>query len=540
MTAHRLRAPSTDGGLLVEPPAGAVGAQIAANAAQLSRWDHDFQGRRADWLRNQVRREVLTLAGDFLGRHGLAGSTSDLDAVSSSARPLVVTGHQPELFHPGVWVKGFAAAGIARSQKGLALNLIVDNDIPKSTSIQVPWMDKEGLRLTRVEFDRWESDTPYEDLAVRDESRFSTFADRARRILGDAVKDPVLDEFWPAVVRRRPETAVLGTRFSLARRETEAAWGISNLEVPLSEVCQTDGFFWFASHILAQLPRYQQVYNDALMEYRAAHGIRSKNHPVAALARHGDWLEAPFWVWRAERPRRRALLVRQRHRLMDLRIDGEDEVFLELPLSPDSEACCAVERLRDLPARSIRLRTRALTTTMFSRFLLGDLFIHGIGGAKYDELGDEIARRYFGIEPPGYLVLSMTLWLGLPVEATTAEELSALHRQLRDLRFNPDRHLSEPFSEEMRRLIRAKHEAIASSHGSRRERVDRCRAIRRCNEALQPWVSAMRNELTEFRGRLEKRFGSNRVARNREFSFVLHSRQRLREILSSVAQATWN
>ena len=73
-------------------------------------------------------------------------------------------------------------------------------------------------------------------------------------------------------------------RFSLARREIEASWGVANLEVPLSEVCQTDGFYWFVSHLLAQLPRYAQVHNDALNEYRAVHGIRSKNHPVAALA----------------------------------------------------------------------------------------------------------------------------------------------------------------------------------------------------------------------------------------------------------------
>jgi hypothetical protein len=540
MTAHRLQAPSTDGGLLVEPPAAAVGAQLAANSAQLSKWDHDFQGRRADRLRIQVRREVLTRAVDFLGRHGLVGSPFDLDAVSSSARPLLVTGHQPELFHPGVWVKGFAAAGIAGAHRGVALNLIVDNDIPKSTSIHVPLIDKEGIRLTRVEFDRWENDTPYEDLAVLDESRFSTFTDRARRVLGDAVTDPLLDDFGPVVARRRPETALLGMRFSLARRELEAAWGISNLEVPLSEVCQTDGFLWFASHLLAQLPRYQQVYNDALREYRTAHGIRSKHHPVAALARQGDWLESPFWVWRAGRPRRRALLVRQRHRLMDLRIDGEDEVFLELPLSPDSEACCAVERLRDLPSRSIRLRTRALTTTMFSRYLLGDLFIHGIGGAKYDELGDEIARRYFGIASPGYLALSMTLWLGLPLVDATVEELSAVHRRLRDLQFNPDRHLDEPFSEEIRTLIRAKQEAITSSVGSRHERVERYRAIRRFNEALQPWVSELRDDLVASRGRLKNRLKSNRVARNREFSFVLHSRERLRQVLTSVARAKWD
>ena len=55
-----------------------------------------------------------------------------------STTPLVVTGHQPELFHPGVWVKNFATAAIARAHGGLGLNLIVDNDLPKSASIRVP------------------------------------------------------------------------------------------------------------------------------------------------------------------------------------------------------------------------------------------------------------------------------------------------------------------------------------------------------------------------------------------------------------------
>ena len=44
---------------------------------------------------------------------------------------------------------------------------------------------------------------------------------------------------------------------------------------------------------------------------------------------------------------------------MLLRIAGEDDPLIELPLSPDREACCAVERLRELAGRSIRLRTRA-------------------------------------------------------------------------------------------------------------------------------------------------------------------------------------
>ena len=537
MTARRLRAPAIDGGVLIDPPATAVADQITANSAQLADWDYDFQGRRAHVLRAAVRQEVVVAAQGFLKRHDLQAPRSALDVLGFSGRPLVVTGHQPELFHPGVWIKNFVTASIAGASGGVGLNLIVDNDIPKSSSILVPTIDGGQIRQTRVEFDRWGGDAPFEDSPVLAEDRFSTFADRVRSLLGHSVPDPLIDDFWPRVLKRRDESVMHGMRFSLARRELEASWGIANLEVPMSAVCQTDGFYWFVSHLLAQLPRYRQVHNEALDEYRAAHGIRSKNHPVAALARQGEWLEAPFWIWRGSEPRRRALLVRQRSRQMDLRIAGEDEVLLELPLAPDREACCAVERLRELPGRSVRLRTRALTTTLFSRFLLGDLFIHGIGGAKYDELGDEIARRFLGIEPPAFLTVSMTLWLGLPSYPTTADDLAGVERGLRDLRFKPERQFSEPTHDEIRNLVRAKQKAIAAPVTSRIERKARRLAIRRCNEALQPWVRASADKLLSLRLEIRRRLRSNRVARNREFSSALHSAERLRQTMLQASRA---
>ena len=101
------------------------------------------------------------------------------------------------------------------------------------------------------------------------------------------------------------------------------------------------------------------------------------------------------------------------------------------------------------------------TTTLFSRFLLGDMFIHGIGGSKYDELGDEIARRFFGIEPPAFLTVSLTQRLGLP-DDPTATDPSDLLRRVRSLHHNPDRYLHEPYPDELRILIRKKQELIAA------------------------------------------------------------------------------
>ncbi len=534
MTARHLRAPSTDGALLAEPPLHMAGGQAAANAARLSAWDYDFQGRRASWLRPQIRREILQLARGFLRRYGLEAPETS----GGAETPLIVTGHQPELFHPGVWAKNFAAAAVADACRGLALNLIVDNDIPKSASIRVPRFAGGRLGTVEVEFDEWQGEIPYEDWKVRDEARFATFARRVHEVLAGAVEDPLLDDYWPRAVGRRAEADTLGLRFSLARREVEQSWGVSNLELPLGTVCQTEGFLWFASHLIAQLPRYQDVHNACLTEYRAIHRIRSRHHPVAALTRQGDWLEAPFWVWRAGQPRRRGLLARQLPRVVELRVDGENEILIALPLSPDGEACCAVERLRELPQQGIRLRTRALTTTMFSRFLLGDLFIHGIGGAKYDELGDEISRRFFGLEPPGFLTLSLTLWLGLPADPAASAELGALRRRLRDLTYNPDRYLAEPNPDEVRILLNAKSEALTWPATSRRERIARGRALRRCNEALQPWVETLRADLLARKARLQAGRRSNRIAHNREFASVLHSMRRLRTNLQGLGNET--
>ena len=337
-------------------------------------------------------------------------------------------GTSPSCFTPASGSRTSRPRAIAAEHHGVALNLIVDNDLAqvgvdsRSEGRGTAWSARPrststagAARLpTRICASRTKTSSRHSPAASRS-SWAMPCRSGARRFLAQALA-------------RRGETRSLGERFSLARREVEASWGVSNLEVPLSSVCQTDGFSWFVCHLLAQLPAYVQIHNQALAEYRLAHGIRSKNHPVAALAEQGDWLEAPFWVWRRASPRRRGLLARLRGREIDLRIAGENELLVELPLGPDREACCAVERLRDLAGQSVRLRTRALTTTLFSRFLLGDLFIHGIGGSKYDELGDEIARRFLGIEPPAFLTVSLTQWLGLPDDPTAPDPSDLVRR----------------------------------------------------------------------------------------------------------------
>ena len=529
MRTHHLRAPATNGAILADPALAESGLALDANIDRLRQWDHDFQGRRAGRLRAMARTEVLALARQYHERHGL-----DLPEAPTKLDRIVVTGHQPELFHPGVWVKNFAVAGLARQSGAVGLNLIVDNDIPKGPSIRVPFRDGDRLRTAPVAFDIWAGESPYEDQIVQDEVMFARFAESVREKAGDLLPEPMLDSFWPKVLERRGETDRVGLRFALARRAVEAEWCVRNWEVPLSEVCETEAFGWFTAHILAALPRFQATHNAALARYRAAYGIRSKNHPVPALGRQGDWLEAPFWVWRSDNPRRKPLMARQLAQTIELRIAGEDAAIAELPLTPSRDACCAIDPLADLATRGIRLRTRALTTTLFARYILGDLFVHGIGGAKYDELGDELARGFFGIEPPTFLTLSLTQWLGLPDDPASTTRLRTVERTIRDMEFNADRHLAEPRPAEARAAIEAKWVAIESPLMTRSQRKARLRAIRQANRDLAPLVDRQRRDLLDEKIDLEAGIKWNSVARSREYAWPLHNEARLRDALTAV------
>ena len=59
-------------------------------------------------------------------------------------------------------------------------------------------------------------------------------------------------------------------------------------------------------------------------------------------------------------------------------------------LSRGEQAVAAWQRLE---IKGIKIRSRALMTTLFARLFLGDLFIHGIGGG-FDPLDPVVLRQH--------------------------------------------------------------------------------------------------------------------------------------------------
>lgn len=485
-TPHRFRAPTGDGALAIEWIGGDLEAS-RHSAVSLNESSLDVQGRSLSRLRRWAREDCLTAAAEYT-----AWLRNESVSAPEPESPLFVAGHQPQLFHAGVWAKNFVLGGFTR-RGGTGLNLIVDNDTLGRTGILAPVGSAAEPRFEQINYDEPRPPQPWEDAPVVDAEQFDSFGDRTIAAMSAWGIDPVLRTMWPDAIEFRRQGARLVDCLVAARHRQERRWGLENLELPVSKLCEQRSFLWFAGHVLAHLPRFREIHNAVLWDYRQVNHIRSRSHPVPELGEQDGWLEAPFWVWRRGDLRRRHVFARQLAGEIALS-DGTNE-FARIPLSPDKEACCAVEALERLPSQGIRFRTRALTTTLFARVVLGDLFVHGIGGAKYDEMTDRIIARFFRLVPPPFLMATATLRLPLGgASSAESQSVGRLRHALRDVQFNPDRHgdLPADLSARKNELVSAQH-AAATSGLSRRER----RTRRTDNRQRYLAFRALRNEWSE-------------------------------------------
>ena len=435
----RLQTPREDRAAIVEPPSDRVPEMVDENLRLRDQLRYDLQGRPLADISQLARAELLSAARRWTALY------RNVPPEPPDPRGLIyLAGHQPQMFHPGVWFKNFALGELARRHGAAAVNLIVDNDVLSDASLRVPGGSVSEPHAVQIPFDRPDPKIPYEERRIEDRELFAGFGDRVVEQIAPLVADPLIGQYWPLVRARMQETDNLGACLAQARHQLEGAFlgglgGLETLEVPQSSVCAGEAFQWFTAHLLARLPEFRAIHNEAVREYRRAHRVRSLSHPVPELAEEGSWLEAPLWVWTAADPRRRRLWARSTGDEMVL--SDRQSWEARLPLRADGHAGRAVERLLELQRGGVRIRSRALVTTLWARLALGDLFIHGIGGAKYDRVTDLLIQRFFGLRPPGFTVVSATLLLPIQRDRVTDDDLRAIRRQLRDLTYHPERYL---------------------------------------------------------------------------------------------------
>ena len=528
----RYRAPAESGQKLIAPPWSDLCRIVKGNVAWRREASLAVLGRPLVEFAAEARRELLQRASEYTSAYAGPGTFSaKVEAGGGCNAPLIVTGHQPELVHPGVWVKKFAAAALCASKGAVSLNLVIDDDACRSTAIRVPSGSLEDPRWAVVEFDAPAAEMPWEERSIIDGQHWRSFPERVATATRGLLRKPMLDQWWPLAMERAAATGRIGLGLAQARHLAEIEWGRRNLELPQSEMCQTDAFRRFTLHLFNELPRFVESYNAALGEYRRVHRLRNHAHPVPNLAVDGDWRQAPYWVWSNELPKRRPVYLRRDG--AGFTVTDRQTFERRLPCVCDDRGDAALAELAAWEAQGLRLRSRALITTMFARLAVADLFIHGIGGAKYDEATDAICERYFSTAPPAFAAISGTLHLPIARAAAGGDSTAMLRQRLRDLSYHPEQAIdlaNGSADGAAASLVAAKRRWLATPKSSQNA-AERHQEIAAANVALQAYVGDAREALERQVAEANERARSNRILNSREYAACLFPRKLLEQFL---------
>ena len=541
--------PAESGARLIDPPiepadgssAGSIEDLVDNNRLLRAAFDTRIGDLRLWELVAATRREVLTVAAEYTSSYRDVERPDD--TADWIARPIVMGGHQPDLFHPGVWLKNSVLDGYARAVGGTAINLVVDTDRCARSSIGVPAGTPREAHLVDVPFDAASREVAWEERTIIDPDLFASFGDRACERLRPLEPDAILRRWWPLAVERAGECHRLGLAMAQARHALEARFGLETLELPVSELVRLPTVMVFMGWLLAQSRRLHEAYNAALADYRRSRRVRGRGRPMPDLAvrtvdpAEGPWFEVPWWLWSRDDPRRRRVFANM-GTPGTLTLSDMETLRVELPISLDTAPSKWVDALSRMEEHAVRLRPRAIITTMVARLLVSDVFVHGIGGAAYDQLTDDIVRRLTGCDPPRYAVVSGTLRLPFdrlfPDDSgrDAAAELAEVHRLLRNLEFHPERHLVplEAQPEEVRDLVAQKTRWIDTFPTPTLTRR-RCREIRASNDRMAFYTRELRQDLLARVGPLAMAVRARKVLESREFPWCFFPEKSLRSFL---------
>ncbi len=420
--------PRSHGQLLFEPPVAAL--QPALSAAGDPFHAHSFvRTPPLQRLAAHARRDLYAALRQHAGRISVWPPASDI-----IARPWVITGHQSEFYHAGVWAKVLAADALARQFNGVAIDLIVDHDLLDEPGFAVPVPKADDNKEWEKQPVHWErgGNLPAQFIPAPRGRRKADWLNEIRRAasLGPGGQSELLQEILQRLERDAIEDFV--PWLSAARWGLEKSLGLEVWHVPCSLICQGEAWLEFVLAWLANARQWADIYNAELQAYRTANGITNAAQPMPSLQIGPHQVELPFWIFKSGESRSRLIFDPDSQSVL---INGGAIGLKELQHGNLAGQAMRFKAL--LASAGVHIRPRALTLTMFVRGFLADLFIHGIGGALYDRITDAIMRRLFACQPP-YACVSAGWLLPFPQPDNVPPTPSFIRARQHHLRHNPD------------------------------------------------------------------------------------------------------
>ncbi len=423
--------PAGHGEVLSRPAFEEWAALARANHAAAQSWSFSVAGIPATELRAQTRRQALDAATGFSARLGVrvgeSGSPDDL---------IVATGHQPELYHPGVWIKDFLLQRLAEEISATAVDLVVDSDgfqvLGVSSPCMTPGVKRCQQYLAIASQNGWYASAPVP--SDRDLNGFCAAADNMLASLPAPAVRHHFAAFCENLKEALPSAGNLAELITMSRRRYEEPAGTDYLELPVTQLVASRAFRTFVVDLALSAERFAAAYNAELADYRVVNKTRSAAQPFPDLAVDDRSIELPLWLLGVGG--RTSVIVQPTADGGAVLSGADGTAIADLPADP----AAAIDALE---ASGALIAPKALALTTFARLFVCDLFIHGVGGGRYDRVTDGVCRRYYGVEPPEFVVASVTMYLPLGAHIVTEDEVADARARLNRLEHNPDALLGE-------------------------------------------------------------------------------------------------
>lgn len=385
-------------------------------------------------------------------------------------RPIVMTGHQAEMWHPGILAKFLAGDALAGCVGGATAWLIADQDDNDGLAVSLPVRDERGVLTTER---TWLGRDGVKGLptgargAVKDVGatlRGRGAVPSVERGLRDVV----------AAMTRAREEKTLARQIVAALRTLSAPW---LAPAPIVFAMELNGTTLFREMV----ERMRDDPESAVSAYNAA-AAESIEAGVGALDVSDGRVELPLWRVRWGMARERVY----------------------------------ADQLGEIDASE--LAPRALLMTAIVRMALCDLFIHGTGGAAYDGVTERWIETWLGRKlAPAVMATADVL---LPLEEAGVDEADVAKAVWRahHARHDP----GEVGLDELGREKRALVERIASEKEDGR---DPAPVFRELQELLAKYRTDQSQRLDTLEGeavRLSRALASHDVAHERTWAFPLH------------------
>ena len=502
MDLAQLKIPENNGETLFLPPFNKYGQLLKNNLAQWG--DYPDENRRA------VQEEFLNLAHDYTKSLGL-----DPGPFPPSGKPVISAGSQPVAFHPGVAIKNMALTRQAEILGAIPLFITVDSDELKGGTVPTP-QEKDGVityaenRLFEATGSRFEMAKPVLSSDQLREKLLAIVNEYGSTKNLVAPKEEV-ERFLDALEDRPlPESDYVGRAITLRRIWEEPATG-GFLELPVSLISQTSTFLSFANRIIDDIENFSKIYNGELARYRKERKLRYKANPFPDLAVDADYFETPFWLITEDG--REALFAKKE----------AGQLFLK---GANTETIPAKEVFEE---QKWGVRPKAITLSIFLRLYVCDLFIHGVGGAKYDNVTDGIIKLYYKKEPPAYTCVSATCYPQTFLK-DPSPEITKIRRKFRDIDQNPES-VAELAGHDILPLISQKAEHVKAIKEEDADKKSIGREIASLNKKMSAAFGDTKKKLDSSLKELELRQKEYEAIARRDYPYFFFNPKRIALLL---------